>query len=156
MRVIELTYFKDSGKFYSEAKFHTDVESFNVGQAVRNLRDRGTLPGLANGTWDGPILATDDGFPFLIMPKEVKQKVERYDVIFPRNYDDLTDRSVIATCCSREDVIKSRRVSGDLVVHHGTNELVTDMWWLFPWEDIDPESYAHRAIMYYRERINEL
>lgn len=42
---------------------------------------------------------------------------------------------------------KLRWACGDIVVHSGTDHVVTDTAWLWPWEKEDPKSYAHRKIL---------
>ena len=70
-----------------------------------------------------------------------------YDIIsrrFENSYDDfIICRSNLT---SLEEAKEKREVSGDLVVLHGTNRIVTSHEWLFNWEkDID-DCYARRVI----------
>ena len=71
--VVNLTYFKPSGKFYSEASFVLEVDWVNPGlpymyeifQHVRDLMITHELPGLAPGSWDGMIhVACADGLGY--------------------------------------------------------------------------------------------
>lgn len=74
-----------------------------------------------------------------------------YDILFPRGYTDMKDSTLIAEGLTKPQAILLRVVSGDLVVHHGTHDLVTEPWWLFGWElDEDRDSYARRAIQHHR------
>jgi len=77
-----VTYFKPSGKFYTEDKFTANIH-MNEGGAphmphvvakVRGWRDEGSpgsLPGLSGGGWAGYILVDcEEGYPCLIIPRE--------------------------------------------------------------------------------------
>lgn len=41
----------------------------------------------------------------------------------------------------------ARRLSGDLVVRAGTQEVVGNTAWLWGWELADPTCYAHRQVL---------
>jgi hypothetical protein len=76
-----------------------------------------------------------------------------YEIHYRRNYDKPNDHTVVAkyiTTLSR--AAELRMVSGDLVVHADTGEIVTDPSWLFPWESEEFErgepSYAGKAILW--------
>ena len=76
-----LTYFKESGKFYSSGDLEIEADPletdkntpymYDVILQVRKMRDNGKLPGLTGG-WDCYILISDfdSAFPHLITPKE--------------------------------------------------------------------------------------
>lgn len=76
-----------------------------------------------------------------------------FDVIHPRSLNQLKDRVVIASNVfdpiegnSLKLAREAREVSGDLVVFHGTSEIVRNDEWLWDWEKNNPESYAWQAI----------
>lgn len=70
---IECTYFKASGEYYTNAKaryplswFDGYIDPKEYGQL---LNKRKKLPGLENGTWDGPFVChPQDKYPELILP----------------------------------------------------------------------------------------
>lgn len=82
----EIWYFKESGKFYTEAKVTWSMENIATdGQPptpamwhavakLRGLRDNGgpeALPGLCCNGWPGPIVINcEQGFPCLLMPNK--------------------------------------------------------------------------------------
>lgn len=81
-----------------------------------------------------------------------------YEVHYRRWFDTPDDYSVVGTAKTIEEAAKLRQVSGDLVVHADTHEIVIDgfqfPWpslWLFPWEQIDYDCYARRAIRWQEE-----
>lgn len=50
---VKLTYFKETGKYYSEESYMEDyIPLFEIWDRIRNMEK---LPGLT-GKWDGPIL----------------------------------------------------------------------------------------------------
>lgn len=76
---IKVTYFKPSGKYYTDTMVDREVRveagnSCNMNDVVAWLRGHqryggGGLPGLASGCWDGPILVDcSEGYPCLILP----------------------------------------------------------------------------------------
>jgi hypothetical protein len=76
---VTLTYFKPSGKYYSEGEFTRDyMRVGNLGEVVylpeviedvRAMQERGELPGLTSGRWEGAILITaEDGGQHLLRP----------------------------------------------------------------------------------------
>lgn len=77
---ITITYFKETGKFYTEEKVHWAVNPVAIGDVpymndvfdrVRRLNVEGKLPGLQSGRWSGPILVDcDKGFPALLIARE--------------------------------------------------------------------------------------
>lgn len=83
----KLIYFKESGKYYSEATVEWECRTFDGGvympdvcSKVRQFRkrDQGNvpLPGLCGG-WDGPILIdTEFGVPCLIMPENKDDSID--------------------------------------------------------------------------------
>lgn len=47
---VQLTYFKDTGKFYSEGSYETDkAPLYEIWDEVREMIKQGTRPGLAKG-----------------------------------------------------------------------------------------------------------
>ncbi len=54
---VKLTYFKESGKYYSEGDYSsTKLQMYEIFAEVRKLRDGGKLPGLVEGAVDFHIL----------------------------------------------------------------------------------------------------
>lgn len=77
---IKITYFKPSGKYYTDTTVDRDVRVIgtngcNMNDVVAWLRGHqrdggGGLPGLRNGTWHGPIMVDcSEGYPCLILPQ---------------------------------------------------------------------------------------
>lgn len=68
---ITLTYFKDSGKYYSEGEYETNLhQMFEICDEVRLMPFH---PGLS-GKWDGFIHIMGDGdtaYPCLIVPERM-------------------------------------------------------------------------------------
>jgi hypothetical protein len=73
---IHITYFKDTGKFYTAAVYPMEVElingtivpMFKVSQHLKQLRQQSQLPGLVGG-WDSFILIdAENGYPCLMLP----------------------------------------------------------------------------------------
>ena len=70
-----------------------------------------------------------------------------FDIITRRDNDKINDYCVIKTGFSTlAEAGIARDVSSDLVVFNGTSIVVNDTQWLFPWEKLQPHSYAHRAL----------
>lgn len=70
-----------------------------------------------------------------------------YEVHFRRHLDSKEDFVCTAKgILTLAEARKKRRVSGDLVVHRGTHEIVMSEEWLWEWEKKDPHSYARKAI----------
>lgn len=79
---VTVTYFKPSGKCYIQetvtlllenvgTKSHPTCDMDEVVTWIKHHRERGSLPGLHNGIWDGPILVTcEEGYPCLITGEE--------------------------------------------------------------------------------------
>lgn len=70
---VELTYFKNSGKYYISGFYFSDKEHmFEIFEEVKEKKNNKTLPDLSPGSWDGPILVESknnpNGYPGLIMP----------------------------------------------------------------------------------------
>jgi len=68
---IKFEYFKDSGKYYTSGICtftHSEIDEHFIhpGEYARYLNANNMLPGLANGSWDGPIYVYW-GFPSLIL-----------------------------------------------------------------------------------------
>lgn len=57
MRKIKLTYFKRTGKYYTEGSYNSKKENdFEVYSEVRHMNEKGWLPELSSGRWDGYIV----------------------------------------------------------------------------------------------------
>lgn len=73
-KTIRFVYFKVSGKFYSEGTLTVADDDPTLAGCI-TPRDYGEtlcslerLPGLARGTWEGPMVV-EMGYPELVMPK---------------------------------------------------------------------------------------
>jgi hypothetical protein len=69
-----------------------------------------------------------------------------YSVIFRNDRDPLNCAVICKRCPTIAYARAMRRVSGDIVVHSDTHEVVKDFGWLWEWELLDKNSYAYRAI----------
>ena len=60
-QLVKLVYYKRSGKFYDQGELHVDesLELFRIWGHVRDLRDRGQLPGLIEGAGKEYIVSVD-------------------------------------------------------------------------------------------------
>jgi hypothetical protein len=76
-----------------------------------------------------------------------------YDVIFRNDYRRTQFTVVAKGVPSLEAAQAARLVAGDLVVHAGTQDIVVDERWLWPWEKTSPVSYARREIAKEAQRI---
>lgn len=68
MRKVMLTYFKPSGKYYTDGDYTTDLKfEWDIFSEVRNFKT-GEFPGMSdNCLWSGYILVQpENGFPALI------------------------------------------------------------------------------------------
>jgi len=69
-RKVKLTYFKDSGKYYSEGEYLTSVAEYHdwmLYNEVKEMRALGKLPGLIEGATEFDILVTgEDVVPALL------------------------------------------------------------------------------------------
>lgn len=69
-RNVKLTYFKESGKYYSSAEYGSELElDYEIYEEVRKmvLGYRGGLPGLSTTTWKYYILVEpENGVPALL------------------------------------------------------------------------------------------
>ncbi len=67
---VKLIYFKESGKYYTEATYCSDfgiLKSYEIYNEVRFMNITGTLPGLQSGRWDYTILVSiENGVPAVI------------------------------------------------------------------------------------------
>jgi len=75
---ITLTYFKSTGKWYSEGSYETDKDEFEVFNEIKEMIKKGELPGLMKGPSDFHILVEGILVPRLI-PLE-KEKEENPDI----------------------------------------------------------------------------
>jgi hypothetical protein len=58
--LVKLTYFKRSGKYYSDAEYHTvHEELWDIWDEVKRFRDHGESPGLTKGTFHDFIVSVD-------------------------------------------------------------------------------------------------
>lgn len=75
---VRCTYFKESGKYYCDSTEEGEWTEFPDGMFVsciypsqigRRLRELEKLPGLVNGTWNGPFTITVEGkYTELVLP----------------------------------------------------------------------------------------
>ncbi len=64
MHKVILTYFKQSGKYYSEGTYESDCEAIhNIWDEVEAFNKSGTLPGLCKGSSGWIILVNVPGHP---------------------------------------------------------------------------------------------
>ncbi len=79
--LLKITYFKRTGKYYTDATDDFTVDEceggtpamYQLSDNIKAIRDSGDipLPGLCGG-WDGFILIDcDNGYPCLIVPKDI-------------------------------------------------------------------------------------
>lgn len=69
-----------------------------------------------------------------------------YEIHHRRSLFSTNDYALIGTAETIEEAKEKRVVSGDLVVHAVTHNVVQDIGWLWDWERNNPQSYAFRAI----------
>lgn len=69
MNVAKLTYFKPSGKYYTEGYLETNREhDFEFWEDVKIMCKHGLLPHIQSGWWEGTVLVeTPGGVPALIV-----------------------------------------------------------------------------------------
>lgn len=73
MSKITLLYFKPSGKWGYEGtlEFADDNSMYHLNELIREMKYLKELPGLASGSWEGPIYIDSSehplGFPQLIV-----------------------------------------------------------------------------------------
>ena len=71
---IKCTYFKDTGKFYTEGEEEFDYDTLLKGliyprEIGGRLKELCRLPGLQSGTWNGPfVVEPEDTYPELVLP----------------------------------------------------------------------------------------
>lgn len=67
---VKLTYFKESGKYYTEGEYETKLDHFHdVINEVRGMQSRGELPGLSKGHSQFNTLVQIAGSaPHLVIP----------------------------------------------------------------------------------------
>lgn len=75
-----------------------------------------------------------------------------YAIHFRTNFDTPKSFVMIAGASLREDAIKQRKVSGDLLIDLSSMKIDTNMDWLFPWEEKDPQCYAQRDIAWQKKQ----
>ena len=82
---VELTYFKATGKYYSEGSFEVDdMDLHLIWDRVVDMREAGELPGLCRGGGKDFIIQVDvpghrHEHPRLIMPHELIEFIKRRD-----------------------------------------------------------------------------
>lgn len=54
---MKLVYYKQGGKYYSTAECPDPKEFYEARQIVLDMNEKGKLPGLHSGTWDGFVVA---------------------------------------------------------------------------------------------------
>ena len=79
MYEIKLEYFKESGKYYTEGVYSTDLEHvFEIVEEVKLLREQSMLPGI--DCWEGYIYLNTEqvpnGYPVIIKPLQERYKGE--------------------------------------------------------------------------------
>jgi hypothetical protein len=71
---VKLTYFKASGKYYSEGEYDSDhpwEEGWKIYSEVKNMLNSRQLPGLIEGCSEFYVLCEPvDGVPALIVPSD--------------------------------------------------------------------------------------
>lgn len=71
---VKLTYFKASGKYYSEGEFDTDLTFWETIKHVTRLREKGQLPGLCEGANEFAIgIMYGEGPPHFLPAKELHE-----------------------------------------------------------------------------------
>ncbi len=61
---IKLTYFKRSGKYYTEGSYYSEKEyMYQIFEEVAELKENLQLPGLSSGDWEGIIHIYSDTHP---------------------------------------------------------------------------------------------
>lgn len=73
---ISLTYFKQSGKYYTSGEYNTQIPLHTIGVAnmygitdeVKAMRELGKLPGVTDGSNFFIVINCDEGYPVLIHP----------------------------------------------------------------------------------------
>ena len=72
---IKLTYFKPSGKYYTDGEYQTErAQWWDVIDEIKEMRRGGKLPGFCEGGGKWSIIHVDGddhpgGYPVLIMPE---------------------------------------------------------------------------------------
>jgi len=62
--LIKLTYFKRSGKYYTEGSYYSEKEyMYQIFEEVAELKENLQLPGLSSGDWEGIIHIYSDTHP---------------------------------------------------------------------------------------------
>ena len=62
MTSVKLTYFRPSGKYYTEGIYETFLQyDYDIYQEVSNFVSLHLVPHLQSGSWDGPILIEPAG-----------------------------------------------------------------------------------------------
>ena len=73
---------------------------------------------------------------------------ETYDIVFWHDNErrnlglGCQNYAMIAQNLPRAEVLKNRKMTGDVVVYSGTFFVVEDDWWLFEFEKSLPDCYA--------------
>lgn len=68
----EITYFKPSGKYYSNGVLllYQPLDMDKAKDHIKHFKKHGPLPGLTGG-WDGPIVINHkEGYPVLVLSEE--------------------------------------------------------------------------------------
>jgi len=82
-RKVKLTYFKQSGKYYSEDdSYVTEKDAlYEIWDEIRDMMAKGKRPGLVDGYNDFYVWISVPGHPHdhphLLIPPELKKEVER-------------------------------------------------------------------------------
>lgn len=91
---VDLTYFKDTGKYYSSGSYTTDLRKlFEIFREVRAMVNKGRLPGLCDGAKFNTLIDVPEhehNHPQLIMVEDSKDKIEPLFQVGEEVHDDLT------------------------------------------------------------------
>jgi len=63
---LKLTYFRTTGKYYTDSEYKTDSNVWNARAEVRNMMKEGRLPGLIPGKHEFHVLVEDKYGRYLI------------------------------------------------------------------------------------------
>ena len=77
---VNLTYFKDTGKFYSSGAFDYGGELYEIWNVVKLKQETGNLPGLTENHGEFIVLVDvpehENNHPKLIIPEDIKEKIQ--------------------------------------------------------------------------------
>lgn len=70
----------------------------------------------------------------------------QFEIHFRRRFDSKKDFTKVGFASTIAEAKKLRKVTGDLIVHAETHEVVKSRVWLWDFELKDPNCYAQKAI----------